>query len=136
MFFLLWGFLIWLGASAIFRFAGHFFFLPENQLMMLASYILVIPLILVLTLPIYRYKRIEGHERLKVAVLIALPGMLIDAIVLIYFLDLFVNLDPETDRYFGSWLLWTYSLIIFTGLFQERNTYKNILVILKQGKNK
>jgi hypothetical protein len=58
---------------------------------------------------------------------IALPGMLIDTIVLIVFPDVFTNLSVESDRYFGSWLLWAYSLILITGLplkKRERNDDK------------
>jgi hypothetical protein len=47
---------------------------------------------------------------------IVLPGMLIDTIVLIVFPDVFTNLSVESDRYFGSWLLWAYGLILITGI--------------------
>ncbi|WP_325166666.1 DUF5367 family protein [Viridibacillus soli] len=33
---------------------------------------------------------------------IALPGMLIDSVVLIYFDQVFVNLSVKTDRFFPS----------------------------------
>lgn len=58
---------------------------------------------------------------------IALPGMLIDTIVLTVFPRVFTNLPVESDRYFGSWLLWAYSLILITGLplkKRERNDDK------------
>ncbi|MBB5326026.1 putative tellurium resistance membrane protein TerC [Anoxybacillus tepidamans] len=44
MYFLIWGFLVWLGATLIFRFLGHFFFNPENALLLL-SYLFVVPAI-------------------------------------------------------------------------------------------
>ncbi|KYD26510.1 hypothetical protein B4110_0319 [Parageobacillus toebii] len=47
---------------------------------------------------------------------IALPGMFIDTVVLVIFPDVFTNLPVQSDRYFGSWLLWAYSLILITGL--------------------
>lgn len=119
-FFLFWGFLVWLGASLIFRFLGQIFFITDSLGWMAASYILVVPLILVLTLPIYKIKNITGSERLKAAVYIALPGMLIDSIVLVYFDNVFVNLPADTDRYFASWLMWAYSLIIITGLVKNQ----------------
>ncbi|MDD1502618.1 DUF5367 domain-containing protein [Lysinibacillus sp. CNPSo 3705] len=120
-FFLLWGFLVWLGASLIFRVLGQVFFIPDNTLLMVSSYILVIPLILVLTFPIYKFKKIQKNsERMKAAVCIALPGMLIDAIVLIYFDQVFVNLSVDTDRFFASWLMWAYSLILLTGFFNTK----------------
>ncbi|SDZ39805.1 hypothetical protein SAMN05421736_111165 [Evansella caseinilytica] len=121
MFYLLWGFLVWLGATCIFRFAGHVFFAPENIMLMILAYLLVIPLILVLTLPLYKWKQLNAHEKLKAAVFIALPGMLLDVIVLIYFQTVFTNLNPDVDQYFASWLLWAYSIIIVTGFMKTKN---------------
>lgn len=119
MFFLFWGFIVWLSATLIFRFAGHYFFTPDNVVLMTASYIFVIPLILVITLPVYKWKKIKSDGKLKAAICIALPGMLLDVFALIFFQDIFTNLNLESDKYFGSWLLWAYSLIILTG-FDKR----------------
>ena len=85
MFFLFWGLLVWLSASAIFRLTGQFFFILNSPVLLIVSYILVIPLIIVLTLPIYRWKKLNSNQQLKAAILIALPGMLLDTIVLIFF---------------------------------------------------
>lgn len=122
MFFLFWGFLIWLGASIIFRLTGQFFFTSDSPVLLIVSYILVIPLILVLTLPIYRWKKIDSYQQLKAAIFIALPGMLLDTFVLIFFSDIFVNLKPETDRLFGSWLLWAYSMILLSGFLSVKKS--------------
>ncbi|KAB2495520.1 DUF5367 domain-containing protein [Priestia endophytica] len=125
MFFLTWGFLVWLGATALFRFLGHFFFSLETPVLLVASYILVIPFILILTLPIYRYKQLDSYNRLKAAILIALPGMLLDVVSLIYFSDIFINLDSRMDRIFGSWLLLAYSFILLSGFTIEKQTNKD-----------
>ncbi|NCU17433.1 DUF5367 family protein [Pallidibacillus pasinlerensis] len=68
-----------------------------------------------LTIPIYRWKRVNALQQVKAAILIALPELLIDSIVLIFFSTIFVNIEPAMDRIFGSWLLWAYSLILFSG---------------------
>ncbi|WP_143416170.1 DUF5367 family protein [Geobacillus sp. E263] len=127
MYFFIWGFLVWLGATLIFRLFGHFFFNPENALLLLLSYLLVVPLIFLLTYPLYKLKGLTKDERLKAAIFIVLPGMFIDTIVLVVFTDVFTNLPVESDRYFGSWLLWAYGLILITGLplkKRERNDNK------------
>ncbi|MFP3727208.1 DUF5367 domain-containing protein [Priestia filamentosa] len=115
MFFLTWGFLVWLGATALLRFLRHFFFSLENPVLLVTAYILVIPLLLILTLPIYRYKHLDPYNRLKAAILIAIPGMLFDAVSLIYFSSIFINLDSKMDGIFGSWLLLAYSVILLSG---------------------
>ncbi|MEY9977941.1 DUF5367 domain-containing protein [Lysinibacillus sp. RC79] len=126
-FFLCWGFWIWLVASAVFRLMGHYFFTLEEPFLMIAVYILAIPLIWVVTIPIYSMKKLKHTERLLAAICIALPGMLIDAIVLLVFDNVFPNLSPDLDRYFASWLLWAYSIILITGFtkasFVRKNTF-------------
>ncbi|MGE7688536.1 DUF5367 family protein [Lysinibacillus sp. NPDC097214] len=114
-FFLCWGFAIWLVASAVFRLMGHYFFILEKPLFMMTAFILVIPLIWIATIPIYSLKKIKGSERLLAAICIALPGMLIDAIVLLVFDNVFPNLSADVDRYFAAWLLLAYSLLLITG---------------------
>jgi ACR3 family arsenite efflux pump ArsB len=99
LFFLVWSFLVWLGATAVFRFFGQFFFSLEQPLLLVATYVGVIPMILSLTFPVYRYKKLERGERQKAAVFIALPGMLFDVVVLLFFANIFVNVDPEMDRF-------------------------------------
>ncbi|MDM5233050.1 DUF5367 domain-containing protein [Lysinibacillus pakistanensis] len=114
-FFLLWGFFIWLAASAFFRLAGPFFFTLEHPLIIMCTYLFVVPVIWMVTIPIYSIKNCTGIRRLQAAIYIALPGMLIDAIVLLYFDKIFTNLSADMDRFFASWLLWAYALIILTG---------------------
>ncbi|MFJ7918053.1 MULTISPECIES: DUF5367 domain-containing protein [unclassified Lysinibacillus] len=114
-FFLCWGFGIWFVASAVFRFIGHYFFTLKEPPLMIATYILAFPIVWLATIPIYSIKKIKGTERLLAAICIALPGMLIDAVVLLVFDDIFPNLSVVLDRYFASWLLWAYSLILLTG---------------------
>ncbi len=87
---------------------------------MFASYTLVVPLIFILTLPLYKFKKVYGKERLKAAIYIALPGMLIDALILAYFDQVFINLSADTDRFFASWLMWAYSIIVATGFIEKR----------------
>lgn len=86
---------------------------------MIVSYGIAVPLILFVTLPLYKMKNIAGSDRLKVAVCIALPGMLIDAVVLVYFDNVFVNLPTHADRFFASWLMWAYALIVCTGFVKK-----------------
>ncbi|UPW84870.1 DUF5367 family protein [Lysinibacillus sp. Ag94] len=71
------------------------------------------------------YKKIKGTERLLAAICIALPGMLIDAVVLLVFDDMFPNLSAVLDRYFASWLLWACSLFVMTGFTKATFVRKN-----------
>ncbi|TDQ36987.1 DUF5367 domain-containing protein [Aureibacillus halotolerans] len=115
MFFLLYGFLVWLGASVIFRLAGQFFFVPGQPILLIWASVLVIPLVAVLTLPLYHKKKLNSEAQLKAAICIALPGMVLDTVVLLSFDSIFVNLDQQMDGTFGSWLLFAYSLVLVSG---------------------
>lgn len=89
---------------------------------------LVIPIIWVVTIPIYSLKKLSDLKQIQAAICIALPGMLIDAVVLIFFETIFTNLPADLDRYFASWLLWAYSLILLTGFMKVSYKTKNTIL--------
>lgn len=116
MFFFIWGVFIWFVATLTFRLFGASFFDPANTLMIVLTFILVVPLVLTLTIPLYYLRNKNREERLKAAISIAVPGMLIDVFAVVYFEQIFTNLPAGAAVYFGSWLLWSNALILLTGL--------------------
>jgi hypothetical protein len=112
----IWGIILWIGATVIFRTAGQFFLLPNEPIMISALFLAAIPIVLLTTYPLYHWLELRKEEQPKAAVFIALPGMLLDIYSFITFETMFPNLAPETLRIFGGWLMWAYSLIIITGL--------------------
>ena len=115
MFNVVWGFLLWLSATLLFRFFGHFLLIPGNVPLLLTTFILAIPLITLATYPYYYFRKIPNPQRILSSVQIALPGMILDIFSIIYFAKVFPNLHINTLPLFASWLLWAYSLILFTG---------------------
>lgn len=115
-----WGFLLWISATALFRLSGQIFLIPDQVFLVLSIFILAIPLIAIATYPYYYVRKISGAERLKTAVQIALPGMLLDILSIFYFAKVFPNLTNDSLPLFASWLLWAYSLILITG-FSKKN---------------
>ncbi|MEH7437313.1 DUF5367 domain-containing protein [Neobacillus drentensis] len=111
---LLWGILLWLGATIIFRIGGQLFLIPGNHLLIILTFILAVPLIAGTTFPYYRWFA-PATNRVLTAVLIALPGMMFDIFSVLYFEKLFPNLDPSAESLFSAWLLWAYSLILLSG---------------------
>lgn len=110
-----WGFLLWISATALFRLSGQIFLIPDQVFLVLSIFILAIPLIAIATYPYYYVRKISGAERLKAAVQIALPGMLLDILSIFYFAKVFPNLTNDSLPLFASWLLWAYSLILLSG---------------------
>ncbi|MDM5226019.1 DUF5367 family protein [Cytobacillus sp. NJ13] len=72
-------------------------------------------MIAIATYPYYYVRKISGSERIIAAVQIALPGMIMDILSIIYFAKVFPNLTNDSLPIFASWLLWAYSLILLTG---------------------
>lgn len=110
-----WGFLLWFSATMLFRFLGQLFLIPGNELLLLITFILAIPLITLATYPYYYWRKIPESERLVASVQIALPGMILDIFSIMYFNKVFPNLHIDSLPYFAAWLLWAYSLILISG---------------------
>jgi hypothetical protein len=115
-FFLLWGFVLWLGATIVFRVVGHILLAPEHPIVRLLTFIAAVPLIAVTTYPVYTWRGVRAGQRPAAAVGIALPGMLLDTLAVVFLAAVFPNLPPAAGAAFAAWLLWAYSLILLTGL--------------------
>ncbi|MGJ7909948.1 DUF5367 family protein [Neobacillus sp. LXY-1] len=66
-------------------------------------------------LSILLFQKIPDPFRLKAAVQIAIPGMILDIFSVIYYNKVFPNLSIETLPIFSAWLLWAYSFILISG---------------------
>ncbi|WP_391559295.1 DUF5367 family protein [Robertmurraya sp.] len=110
-----WGFLLWISATILFRFFGQLFLIPGNVVLLLITFIMAIPLISLATYPYYYLRKIPKSKRLISAVQIALPGMILDIFSIIYFKKVFSNLHIDSLPFLASWLLWAYSLILISG---------------------
>ncbi|BFH17715.1 hypothetical protein WJ0W_001874 [Paenibacillus melissococcoides] len=85
--FILWGCLVWIGATASFRWFGGWLIQPANPGWMILFYLLTIPIVAAITLPLYRGKRAAG---LNLPAAAAAPA-------------------------FAGWLMWAYGLILVSG---------------------
>lgn len=110
-----WGFILWISATLLFRFFGQMFLIPGNVPLLLITFILAIPLITLATYPYYYLRKIPESKRLMSSFQIALPGMILDIFSVIYFDKVFLNLHIDSLPFFAAWLLWAYSLILISG---------------------
>jgi len=121
------GFLVWLIATAAFRFAGQYFFVPDEGprfiLFVAAPFAMVL-----LTLVLLRLLREARGDEAEAAVALAFPGMLLDAFVVHEFSRVFPNLDPTLDSAFGALMLLSYGAVIVTGLMTTRLAPRDELV--------
>lgn len=112
---LLLGFVVWLMATLVFRFWGHYFFLVDNMGIMLAFYILVLPILFFLVHFVLKKYQLSSGESLKSAVLMAMPGMLLDTFCIAYHPIVFPTFTQEQTIVLSSWLLWVYGVVLLLG---------------------
>lgn len=109
------GFAIWLVATIVFRVVGQHLIAPDSGLAITLLYAAAVILIGALAYAIYYWRRVGSDQRPAVAALLVLPGMLLDAFVVLFADSVLPNLLPDQNVVFGAWLLWAYGLALVTG---------------------
>lgn len=122
-FFVYFGFLLWLAATLLFRFWGDELINPEKPFIWLL-FILVVPSILLILNRVFRNRETSPENRPKAALLIAMPGMILDLGSIGFHQFVFPSLPEPYLHLFFVWLLWAYSLILLGGLICSRQIYK------------
>lgn len=110
------GFIIWLLATIAFRVAGQFFFITDSAVVLSILYIIVVPVLGLVTVFTCRKFRLTGPENVVAGVLLVLPGMLIDTFVIQFFGDIFPNMPASNAATFGSWLMWAYTIVLISSV--------------------
>lgn len=118
---LLIGFLIWLVATIVFRVLGQYFFITDNHFILILLYASVIPSLSFASIMIFRKFHLAGLECIVGGVLLVLPGMILDTVVIQWFSYLMPNMPVSRAGTFGSWLMWAYSIVLFTGVVYGQN---------------
>jgi hypothetical protein len=114
MFFITFGVLIWFVGTIAFRLIGQFVLDPSNAMLTIGIFIAMLPLI-VMMYGIYIWKQVSISDRTKVAISVALPGMLLDVNSILFFPTVFPNIDPNANGLFAALMLWGYGLILLSG---------------------
>ena len=115
---LIFGFLVWLVATLIFRFWGHTFFIIENPFIISVLFLATIPLLYFLIQWVFKRYRLSGESRVRSAVLMAIPGMLSDVACLKFHYFVFPTLSIEQAIVLGAWLVWAYVWVLLIGIFK------------------
>lgn len=113
------GFALWLINAAIFRFAGEYFFYPSVA----PSYVLFLAVAAigaVITFGVLKIMREAPGDECEAAVSLAMPSLLLNALLTHEFGQIFPNLDEGLDGLFGPLAMIYAASIIFTGLLMTR----------------
>ena len=113
------GFVLWLINAAIFRFAGQYFFLPDVAPPFALAGV-VAALGALITFVVLKLMREAPGDEGEAAVSLALPSLLLNALLLHEFGQIFPNLDSALDGVYGALAMIYAAAMIFTGLLMTR----------------
>jgi hypothetical protein len=118
------GLVLWALGTALFRYAGHFFFTPDPDILTLV-FALTVAVMVAITFLVLLFLGEDPSDRAEAAIALAMPGMLLDVWVVNHFDQVFPNLDPMLGQNFGALMLLGYAAMIITGLFLTRMAPKD-----------
>lgn len=110
------GFAGWLLATVGFRVAGQVLLNPETPLVIGVLFGVTIPGMVILALGVFRWRSIDARSQPLAAILLVVPGMVLDAIALPLFDTVFPNMAAGAAPFFGGLLLLAYVLVLLVGL--------------------
>ena len=114
------GFVIWLAATIVLRFAGQWMFISKIALFAVSA-----PLMF--ALPRLLFSRASGDPT-HLAIALVTPGMLLDAISATWFAQIFPNIPPDAAGLFGGWLLLCNVLALVSALIMSATMRRAIRV--------
>lgn len=115
------GFVAWAVATLAFRLVGQHLLNPATEFVILSVFIAVVPLMAVLMYALYSWPVVQDADRRTAAMLVVLPGMLLDVVSTAFFETIFPNMDPTAAKYFGALLLLAYAVVLLTAFIPQDN---------------
>lgn len=112
-----WGVGVWFAVAVLIRLAGHFLLDPNQPFIVAAFYALVIPLMVLVTYPIYRAFSITRNARPTAAAMMSIPGMFLDVGLVLGAKHAFPAMTTEMVVNFGAILLFGYAVVLVTGVY-------------------
>ncbi len=109
------GFLLWLAVAAVFRFAGQYFFLPDQTPRLIAFLSAPVIGVVMSFLLLKLLKEAHGDEG-EASIGLALPVLFLNGFATHEFPRAFPNIDPTLDATFAAWTLLFVGSILFMGL--------------------
>lgn len=119
------GFIVWLVATLVFRFWGTSFFLIENDFIIISLYLITVPALYFLITLFFNVFKITRVERLKSAVFMAIPGMIGDVLCMKFHSIVFPEFSTQQTTVLGSWILWAYVVVLLTGIYSSLSPQKS-----------
>jgi len=110
-----WGLIVWLAVAVLIRLAGHVLLSPATPLVLLGFFVSVVPLMALVTYPVYWWLGLPQATRSSAAALMSLPGMFLDVLLVLFAETAFPQMGTGTVIHFGAVLLFGYAIVLATG---------------------
>lgn len=111
----LWGLLVWAGVYGFVRAVGHVLLAPSQPTIVAGFFLATVPLMVVVTYPVYRGLDIAPAARPAAAAAMSLPGLFLDVVLVLNAPTLLPRLGPGGTINFGAILLFGYAVVLLTG---------------------
>ncbi|EMA01249.1 DUF5367 family protein [Haloferax denitrificans] len=109
------GLAIALVAGLVFRVVGQLVLVPSRPLATAAVFALTVPAMWALAVGVFRWRGLSGGARREAAVLLVVPGMLVDAVSTALFSVVYPNMGLGAAGLFGGLLLLAYATVLVAG---------------------
>lgn len=113
----MWGLGVWAAVTVFIRLTGHILLDPNQPLILAGFFVMVIPLMALVTYPIYRVLRVERSARPTAAAIMSIPGMFLDVGLVLGANNVFPTMTTEMVVRFGAILLFGYAVVLVTGFY-------------------
>lgn len=115
-----WGLVVWLNVAVFIRLAGHILLDPNNPLIVAGFFAIVVPLMALVTYPIYRIFHVDRAARPMAAAIMSIPGMFLDVGLVLNADQIFPAMSQAMVVNFGAILLFGYAVVLLTGIYPLR----------------
>lgn len=120
-----WGLLVWAGVAVFIRLAGHRLLDPGEPVVVIGFFVAVVPLMALVTYPVYRWLGVARPARPAAAAVMSLPGLLLDVLLVAGARWAFPAMGPGAARNFGAILLFGYAVVLLTGFVPRQGGAPN-----------
>lgn len=110
-----WGLTVWAAVAITIRLAGHWLLDPGAPLVVAGFFVAVVPLMALVTYPVYWRLDIAERARPRSAAVMSIPGMFLDVLLVLFADVVLPNLGPGAVINFGAILLFGYAIVLLTG---------------------
>ena len=117
---IIWGLSVWFVIAVLIRLAGHVLLSPTNTLLLVGFFLSVIPLMGLVTYPVYWWLGLPPNTRSSAAALMSLPGMFLDVLLVLFAEMVFPQMATGAVINFGAILLFGYAIVLVTGFVPLR----------------